>query len=365
MGRETNLFKQLLELLPEGWESKAKELGAFQRAREIKTPEDLLRLILIYITEGQSFAGTSALVSLSEMAAISKVAVFKRMQKCGEWLKWLCQHICRKAGLLVEKPKWLENKNVILFDGSHEGKYTEPDQYQYYMLHYSMELFTLCVREFLITDNKTGEKLSNFSCLGKDDIAMADRAYTTLTGLAYLKERGCGYVLRFQTAGFNLYNENKDKIDLLKVFSGLLEGETADIRVYCLINGQYEPLRICAMRKYKEDEEAGLKRIEETNRRKQGDKAASPLQQGYNRYIILITSLDEKDVPCADVLNLYRMRWQIELAFKRLKSIFRYNEMPARKPENIKTWFYSTLLLAALCETLVNTGRFSPSGEPR
>jgi hypothetical protein len=35
--------------------------------------------------------------------------------------------------------------------------------------------------------------------------------------------------------------------------------------------------------------------------------------------------------------------------------------MPARKPKNIKTWFYAKLLLAALCETLVNTGRFSPS----
>ena len=363
MGRGKNLlFKQLLELLPEGWESKAKELGAFGRAREIKTPEELLRLILLYITEGKSLARTSALISLSEVSAISKVAIFKRLQKCGEWLKWLCQHICRKAGLLVEKPEWLGDKNILLFDGSHEGKNTDQGQYEYFMLHYCLELFTLSVREFLLTDSKTGEKLKNFTNLGKDDIVMADRIYTTLTGLAYLKERECGYVLRLQTAGFNLYDENKEKIDILKVLSGLKEGETADITVYCLINGQYEPIRICAMRKYKDDEETGLKRIEKSNQRKRGGKAASPLQEGYNKYIILITSLGQ-EASCTDVLNLYRMRWQIELAFKRLKSIFRYNEMPARKPENIKTWFYSTLLLAALCETMVNTGRFSPSGE--
>ena len=55
-------------------------------------------------------------------------------------------------------------------------------------------------------------------------------------------------------------------------------------------------------------------------------------------------------------------RRQIEIAFKRLKSLFGYNEMPARKEEKIKTWFYGKLLLAALCETLVNNGRFSPSG---
>ena len=69
-------------------------------------------------------------------------------------------------------------------------------------------------------------------------------------------------------------------------------------------------------------------------------------------------------MPACEVLSLYRMRWQIELAFKRLKSIFHYNEMPARKPENIRTWFYGTMLLAALCEALVNTGRFPPFTEP-
>ncbi|MDR0312822.1 MAG: hypothetical protein LBI14_04430 [Treponema sp.] len=56
MGRENGQFKRLLKLLPEGWEGKARELGALQRPREIRTPEELLRLILLYLTEGRSFA---------------------------------------------------------------------------------------------------------------------------------------------------------------------------------------------------------------------------------------------------------------------------------------------------------------------
>ena len=86
----------------------------------------------------------------------------------------------------------------------------------------------------------------------------------------------------------------------------------------------------------------------------------SGLREEYDKYIIVATSVG-KEVRTEQVLDLYRARWQIEIAFKRLKSLFRYNEMPARKTENIKTWFYGKLLLAALCETLVNTGRFSPS----
>jgi len=103
----------------------------------------------------------------------------------------------------------------------------------------------------------------------------------------------------------------------------------------------------------------GMQRLKKENQRKRGGKPVSALQQEYNKYIIVVTSV-EKDVTAEQVLEFYRARWQIEIAFKQLKSIFEYNEMPARKTENIKTWFYGKLLLAALCETLVNTGRFPP-----
>jgi hypothetical protein len=97
MGKEIDRFKQILQLLPEGWEEKAKELGALQRGREIKTPEELLRLILLYLTEGKSMAGTSAIMNLSGGTTMSKVAVFKRIQNSGDWLQWMSGNIYRRA----------------------------------------------------------------------------------------------------------------------------------------------------------------------------------------------------------------------------------------------------------------------------
>jgi len=358
MGWEKDRFKQLLSLLPKEWEAKAKELGAFQRAREITSPMELLHLVLLYLTEGKSFARTSALIMLSGDTHLNKMAVFKRMQKCSKWLKWMCEHICRKAGLLFEKPQWLEGKNVLLLDGSEDVKCGKNKQY--FMLHYSIDLFTLCEREFLITDMKTGEKPANFKDIRPEDIVIADRIYGTLTGISYLKNLKAGYVLRLRAGCFNIYGGNKEKIDLLERFSGLKEGESGEIMAQCIINGRYEAVRICALRKDIDSERKGMKRLTKTNQRKSGGKPVSELQQEYNKYIIVITSLGQ-EVSTAQVLELYRVRWQIEIAFKRLKSIFGYNEMPARLVENIKTWFYGKLLLAALCETLVNTGRFSPS----
>ena len=358
MEMENRGFKQLLQLLPEGWEEKAKELGALQRAREIKSPEELLRLILLYLTEGKSMAGTSAITNLSGEARISKVGVFKRIQNSGDWLHWMCKNIYLRAGSLIEKPQWLKDRNVLLIDGSEDIKCGA--ERQYFMLHYSMELFTLAAREFLITNEKTGEKLVNFKELGKSDIVIADRAYGTLPGISHLRGQGADYVLRLRAEAFKIRDEKGEEIDPAEKFSRLMAWKYGEITGWCDINGQDVPLRICAVRKDILKEWEGMQRLKKENQRKRGGKPVSALQEEYNKYIIVITSLG-KDVSAEQVLQLYRARWQIEIAFKRLKSIFEYNEMPARKTENIKTWFYGKLLLAALCETLVNTGRFFPS----
>jgi hypothetical protein len=75
MEGENNGFDKLLELLPAGWEEKAKALKALVRARGIKTPEELLRLIVLYLTEGKSFAGTSAIIKVGGEFTLNKNAV--------------------------------------------------------------------------------------------------------------------------------------------------------------------------------------------------------------------------------------------------------------------------------------------------
>jgi IS4 transposase len=93
--------------------------------------------------------------------------------------------------------------------------------------------------------------------------------------------------------------------------------------------------------------------------RKYGNKELSGAQRAYNRYVVLVTSIT--DAAPELLLDLYRQRWQIELAFKRLKSLFKYHEIPVYAEQSARSWFYGKLLLAALCETWVNKGRFSPS----
>jgi IS4 transposase len=140
---------------------------------------------------------------------------------------------------------------------------------------------------------------------------------------------------------------------------GLKGGGYYEKEVYYKRGKELKALRICAVRKDKRSEEAGERRIKKENQHKRGGKEMSEKQKAYNKYILVATSLGA-EVSVERVMELYRMRWQIELAFKRLKSLFQYGEVPSKLDESARAWFYGKLLLSALSETLVNEGRFSP-----
>jgi hypothetical protein len=79
MGEDNYTFEDLVAIMPEDWRVQAKELGALRRAREIKTAEDLLKLIFLYLTEGKSFGNTSALLRMSEGYQLTKKAMYTRI----------------------------------------------------------------------------------------------------------------------------------------------------------------------------------------------------------------------------------------------------------------------------------------------
>jgi IS4 transposase len=54
----------------------------------------------------------------------------------------------------------------------------------------------------------------------------------------------------------------------------------------------------------------------------------------------------------ADILAAYRLRWQVELAFKRLKSLLHMDKLPTRTERTSRSWLYAHLILALLCDGL-------------
>jgi hypothetical protein len=347
-------IEELTRILPEGWEEKAKELGAITRSRKIKTATDLLSLVLLHGTVGESYGRTAAMTQVSDGLKLTKNAVFERFEKSGKWLAWLCENISRNAGILSKKPCWLEGRRVCLVDATDESE--KGSNKADWRLHYMMELFTLDTLETHLTKAETGEKMENFIKFKEGDIVIADRAYGTAKSINYCLQNEVDYCIRFRSNGFNVYDGNGTKIMLEEELSGMSEGESREFNFYRKYDENPVPIRFCVYRKTSEQSEKSIRHIIRNNSKKVRG-AVSEKQEFFGKFVIIATSLTDD---CEKILELYRMRWQIELLFKRLKSIFEYDKMPVKNEATIRAWFNGKLLLAAICEALVNEGRFSP-----
>ena len=341
--------------MPAGWQEKAKELGAMRRERGvIRTPESLLRLNMLYVTNDGSFQMASTGMAMTEGIHISKVAAFKRIKNSAEWLRWMAKEVCAMQGAPLEKPDFLGNRQVKLIDASDET--TKGKNKDTWRLHYIFNLFEFQCASMEVTTNKEGERLTRHE-VSRGDIMIADRIYCTMSGIEHVLASEGDFVLRFKSKAFHLYDETGEKVKLLPFFKGLKPLESTDINVfYKLSTGEFRPLRIVAMKK-------DAKAIEESKRKmqrkvsKKQEKAVQADTVELNEYVVLATSLDYTN---EQILELYRARWQVEQVFYRLKSLFGYGEVPSKNPDTVRAWFYGKLLLAALCESILKGMPFPP-----
>ena len=68
-------------------------------------------------------------------------------------------------------------------------------------------------------------------------------------------------------------------------------------------------------------------------------------------FVVLVTSLPA-EIPACEIFAAYRLRWQIELAIKWLKSVLRIDELPTRTPNGSLCWLHAHLIMALLTEDL-------------
>ena len=76
--------------------------------------------------------------------------------------------------------------------------------------------------------------------------------------------------------------------------------------------------------------------------------------------MILVTSLAPEAFATADVLALYRLRWRIELGFKRLKSLIGLKGPPGADERSARPYVLAHLLIILLLERLVDGLEDSP-----
>ena len=78
-------------------------------------------------------------------------------------------------------------------------------------------------------------------------------------------------------------------------------------------------------------------------------------------FVLVWTTVPAAVLTTERVLAVYRMRWQVELAFKRLKSSLGMGQLPKRSDASGRAWLHGKLLVALLVDRLLGAAEtFSP-----
>jgi IS4 transposase len=127
-------------------------------------------------------------------------------------------------------------------------------------------------------------------------------------------------------------------------------------------DGKTIPVRLLIRRKPPEAIEREIKRItEKAKRRGRTRRSGKPDPRSLiaAQFTILATSLDE---PAGQIFDLYALRWQIEIAFKQLKSQLHIDDLQAKDPDLARTWLLAHVIAALLIEDHADQALgFSPS----
>ncbi|MDR2869065.1 MAG: transposase [Deferribacteraceae bacterium] len=347
---------KLLREMPLGYEQACFNTQAIQRKRGITDPNSLMLLSLIHLIHGCSLLEISTIGKLSGLADISDVAFMKRFESCNDWFKWIISKLLAEGCTSYAKPTWLEPYRVLCIDASDVCEKGRSGRL--YRLHYAIDLFKMESVQYTITEQSVGESLFNYKVSPKD-LIIGDRAYGYIKGMRYCLDNQGNFILRLRNKAFKLYDAQGNSINLLEHLRKLDVTEYLDLAVFVSDgNGEKISLRICAKRKSREDNATTQKRLNRQDVRKQ--KPLSPETREINEYIILATALPQT-VLAGQVVELYRIRWQIENYFKRLKSIMDFGELPKRRPKSAMAWLNGKLMVALLMEIILAKAVFSPA----
>lgn len=328
------------ELVP--IEETARKFKAFVRPRGVKSACDLLRLALLYAA-GNSLRGSSAWAQASSVAELSAPALHRRLANAADWLQFI-------AGKLVEETRpqingiWARRRLRVI-DASaicHPGADRTT-----WRLHLTYDL-SGGVDDFELTDDKGAERLTRFAWQA-GDIALGDRGYARPGDLAPVLDRGADLVVRTGWNSLRLLTPEGAPFDLFAALAKV-KGNAASHLVLVDTRDPARPvlqLRLIIGRLPPDKAEAARKKV--IARAIKAGKKVDPRSLRAAAFVLLLTSLPAQHSPEA-ILELYRLRWQIELLFKRFKSLLGLGDLPAKQRNLARSWIFAKLILALLAE---------------
>lgn len=353
-------WELLVTFLPTNWRELAISSGALKGLRKDKDPANLLRVLLMHLGCGHSLRETVVRAHEAQLANLSDVALLKRLRKAKDWLHALCVEFYQEQGVAVSNAAGLQMRAFDATTVKEPGKTGA-----LWRIHYSITLPSLVCDHFKVTGTKgvgTGESLRQFP-IGRGDYILVDRGYSTPQGIHHVVACGGLVTVRVNQSVLRFTSDHDQPFDLLTALSQIDQpGHVGEWDVAISAEG-VPPIagRICVLRK----SEAAIQQAHKHIRRKAQKKGrvTRPETFEYAKYVTLFSTFPASAFSADDVLQWYRLRWQVELAFKRMKSLASLGHLPKYDADSAEAWLYGKLLIALLIEKFIyQANTISPWG---
>jgi hypothetical protein len=338
----------LLSFLPPRMELErsAGSWGAIRRVREISSGSDLLRLMMAYGFCGMSLRRTAAWAGDIGVANISDVSLLERFRKGADWLGHVLA--IKLADHAAMTPEGTPGLKARLIDASTVtrvgGKGVD------WRLHLTLDLASLKVDAIELTDSSGGERLSRFE-FQPNEIVVGDAGYAHRAGLESVLDQGAEFLVRLNWSNLPL--------DLITCCRSVVGTEPAEF-VVRVRGSKMRAVRLLIVRKTAAAAAESRQR-KEKERNKKGSVDLRTLEA--SEYVMLLTSAPPEQLTTEQAFELYRFRWQIELTFKRLKSLLHFDQLPAKDTALAQVILFAKLLGALLVDDYTERYvSFSPWG---
>jgi hypothetical protein len=323
----------------------AAETKALLRRRGVPSAEALLRLALARGPGGLSLRDTAAWAHLAGVAELTDASLNDRLHRSCEFLAAVGSAML-KSKVPGADFRW-PGHVLRISDGTCVSK--PGSKGTDWRVHAVYDLGAAGFSHFDVTDARGGEALHRGAAI-PGEIRLADRNYSTAKGFRRFVESAgeaasADYIVRLRWSSLRLGAPEGKKFDLVAHMLSMEADKLSD-DLNVLIQGAGDPMpaRLVIVRKPEEAARAERERVEKMARNK--GKRLDPRSLLAAEFIVLATSLPAETFPAEEIRVAYRLRWQIEIAFKRLKSLLNLDRLPARTERGAKSWIWAHLILA-------------------
>lgn len=220
-----------------------------------------------------------------------------------------------------------------------------------YRLHVAIDLINLSIRQIEVTTDKVGESLDHYQ-LDEGDVILLDRGYNQPKTLIPVLDRGGDVVLRYNAHSMNLYEietEEHGQEQMVKVdwenSLQTLNRQPGYFPVY--LRHKCKRIEVFLHAIPLPSDKAAQARQQAKKRAKKNGRIPSDKALYLSEWVLVLVSLPPALLDTDAIANLYRVRWQVELVIKRLKSLLQVDELRARKHSQLADLYLHGKLLYA------------------